>query len=250
MATSSLVLHRGARPVAADELAQFKPPAPEGRWFPVGHGRVLETVTRTLADAGYVVRRQQLGLTRDAARFFGTLDLETPVVPGVSLAVGVRNSVDKSFPLGFCAGNRVFVCDNLAFRSELLVRRKHTLHGERNFTAAIARAVTDLGTFKEAEAERVQALMRRELADEQADSLILRAWECGIVGARDLPRILLAWREPAFEEFAHRTAWSLLNAFTAALADRAHAQPAAFALQTIRLNAHLDDRHVQCAAAV
>jgi hypothetical protein len=31
--------------------------------------------------------------------------------PGVSLAVGIRNSWDQSFPLGFCAGARVFVCD-------------------------------------------------------------------------------------------------------------------------------------------
>ena len=70
---------------------------------------------------------------RDGSRFFGTLDLASPLAERTSLCVGIRNSTDQSFPLGFVAGSRVFVCDNLAFRSELMVRRKHTLHGERDF---------------------------------------------------------------------------------------------------------------------
>src|SRR5208282_2491060 len=136
MVSSNLVLHRGARPVTADELKEYRAPQPEGRWFPVAHSRVLETVTATLQDSGYEIRNTRLGLSREGARFFGTLDLGTSVASGVTLAVGVRNSVDKSFPLGFAAGSRVFVCDNLAFRSELLVRRKHTVNGERNFVRA------------------------------------------------------------------------------------------------------------------
>src|SRR5262245_7239381 len=110
MATSNLVLHRGARTVTPEELAQYRAPPPEGRWFPVSHSRVLETVRATLREAGYQIDNERLGVLRGGGgRFFGTLDLGTPLVPGVSLAVGIRNSTDKSFPLGFCAGSRVFV---------------------------------------------------------------------------------------------------------------------------------------------
>ena len=112
-ASSSLVLHAGARAVTLEELKAFRAPEPEGRWYPVSHARVVETVKATLHEAGYDIRKEQYGLMRGGGRFFGTLDLGTPVASGVTLAVGVRNSVDKSFPLGFCAGNRVFVCDNL-----------------------------------------------------------------------------------------------------------------------------------------
>lgn len=38
----------------------------------------------------------------------------------------------------------VFVCYNLAFRSELLVRRKHTRFGHTRFVEAIAQAVGTL----------------------------------------------------------------------------------------------------------
>jgi hypothetical protein len=240
MAKSDLVLHRGARTVTADELAQFQAPPPSGRWFPLSHSRVLSVVSETLRDAGFDIQRQQLGVMRDGSRFFGTLDLTSPIGDGIGLAVGIRNSVDQSFPLGFCAGSRVFVCDNLAFRSELLVRRKHTIHGERDFTRRIAEAVASLGSFQEQEAFRIERMRGFELNDDQADALILRGFERGIVGARELPRVLQQWRNPPFEEFRDRTAWSLLNAFTGALRDRGASQPHAHAIQTMRLHGLLD----------
>lgn len=240
LATSALVLHRGARVVSLEELQKHKAPPPEGRWHPIAHARVLSVVTQALTDSGYRIERQQLALQKDALQFFGTLDLSTPVAEGVALAVGIRNSINKTFPLGFCAGNRVFVCDNLAFRSELLVRRKHTTNGERNFVRAIAEAVTGLESFREQETLRVERLGQMELGEDQADALILRAFERAVIGSRELPRVLREWRSPSHDDFKPRTAWSLLNAFTTALQDRARSQPQGFAVQTMRLNALLD----------
>jgi hypothetical protein len=235
------MLHCGARLVERDELARVKAPPPEGRWYPLSHASVLSRVRETLGEAGYVVRRERLALSRGDARFFGTLDLESNLASGMSVAVGVRNSTDKSFPLGFIAGSRVFVCDNRAFRSELLVRRKHTLNGERNFAAAIAQAVMSLADFKATEAARIRSMMETELKPEVADSLILRSYERGIISAPQLPRAIKEWREPAFEEFQPRTVWSLLNAYTSAIGDRSTKQPTAFAVQTMRLNAFLTE---------
>ena len=68
---------------------------------------------------------------------------------------------------------------------------------------------------------------------------MLRSFERGIVGARELPRVLQQWRNPPFEEFRPRTAWSLLNAFTGAMKERARSQPHAYAVQSMRLHALL-----------
>src|SRR4029077_14268488 len=119
------------------------------------HGEVSDRVTKSLGDAGFEVAKARYGLSRNDARMFATLDLATPVASGVSLSVGVRNSLDKSLPLGFVAGSRVFVCDNLAFRSELLVRRNHTRNGALRFQEAICQAVQSLQQFKEVEGERI-----------------------------------------------------------------------------------------------
>ena len=240
MVRATLTLHCGAVPVTGDELLAYKAPQPQGRWFPLSHSRVLSVVTETLRDAGYTIEREQLGVMRDGSRFFGTLDLKAPIAEGVALAVGVRNSIDKSFPLGFAAGSRVFLCDNLAMSAELLVRRKHTIHGERDFLRRIAEAVTSLDSFREQEAGRIERLKASDLTLDRADALMLRAYERGIVGARELPRVIREWREPSFEEFRRPTAWSLLNAFTSALRDRAKKQPHSHATATLRLNGLLD----------
>src|SRR5438067_2044552 len=230
------MLHAGGRLVTRDELQACKTPPPEGRWHPVSHVKVLATVKETLHGAGYVVKDEKYALARSDARFFGVLDLETPLAQGVGLSVGVRNSVDKSFPLGFAAGSRVFCCDNLAFRAELLVRRKHTVNGMRAFGTAIGNAVASLTSFKEAEALRIRRMAEMELTPAMASHVILTAFRRGIISSPQLPKVCEAWEEPPHEEFKPRTAWSLFNAFTEVLKPRAIAAPQAFVAQTVRLN--------------
>jgi hypothetical protein len=233
---SDLMLHAGGRLASLDELRACKTPPSSGRWHPVSHLRVLESVKETLHGAGYRVQSEKYALARSDARFFGVLDLTTPLAQGVALSVGVRNSVDKSFPLGFAAGSRVFVCDNLAFRSELLVRRKHTIHGMRAFGTAIGSAVASLSSFQETEEHRIRLLAERELTPQQASHIILTALRRGIISSLQLPKVCQAWEEPPHEDFKPRTAWSLFNAFTEAMKERAVTAPQSFVAQTIRLN--------------
>ncbi len=93
------MLHSGGRLCTLDELRVIPTPPAEGRWHPVAHATVLDTVTATLTGAGYTVKSQALAIARDGKRFFGTLDLTTPLTPdnAVALAVGIRNSTDKSY---------------------------------------------------------------------------------------------------------------------------------------------------------
>jgi hypothetical protein len=44
--------------VTVEELPQFRAPPPEGRWFPVSHSRVVETVKSTLQEAGFDIRNR------------------------------------------------------------------------------------------------------------------------------------------------------------------------------------------------
>ena len=235
-ATSKLLTHCGARTVSLEELE--KVPVPEGTktWFPIAHGEVVKTVDRSLEEAGFRTTNARYALTRNDARMFATLDLATTLASGVTLAVGVRNSTDQSFPLGFCAGVHVFVCDNTAFRSELLVKRKHTKFGRDRFVEAVAQAVQALTQFREVESRRTAWMQRDEINDITAKALMLDAFEQGIVSHRLLPRVIAEWRRPQFEEFEPRTRWSLLNAFTTVLGGRQKTNPQAFALATMKLN--------------
>src|SRR4051794_39846617 len=146
---------------------------------------------------------------------------------------------NKSLPIGFCAGSRVFVCDNLAFRSELLVNRKHTRFGEARFAEAISLAVRSLDAFREAEGHRVRLMRAATIGDTQAESLMLRAYEAGLISHRVLPEVIAAWRRPAHPEFEARSLWSLMNAFTGPIQGALASNPQRFASLTMRLNALL-----------
>lgn len=237
-AHAALVCHRGAREVGRDELLRVACPPPEGRWRPVAHGEVLSHAEQALTDAGYQIERMSLALSRDDARFFGTLTLRSPISEGVNLAVGLRSSTDRSISLQWCSGSRVFVCDNLAFSAQTMIARKHTTFGIERYHEAISRVVSELGDYREFEAYRIREMQRRELTDEQAESVLLRAFECGIIGPHALPMAIGEWRKPRFAEFAeHKNAWRLYNALTFALGKRAQTNPQAHAASTIRLGA-------------
>lgn len=239
MAGTDLVLHCGASEVTRESLAEIKAPSATDTWHPVSHVDVLTNVESTLSAAGFHIEKARYGLSKGGHRFFGTLDLTTPVSSGVALAVGVRNSIDKTFPLGFCAGHRCFVCDNLAFHSELLVNHKHTRFGVTRFQEAIALAVSGLEAFRQTEEHRIKRLQLVDCTDVQAESLMLRAYEHRMISARQLPHVIKEWREPRYEEFQDRTLWSLLNSFTTVMNDRVKSNPQRHARATMRLQALL-----------
>jgi hypothetical protein len=132
-------------------------------------------------------------------------------------------------------GSRVFVCDNLAFSSEIVIARRHTRFGELRFNEAVSKAVLGLHEYQASAQQRIAQLQNWELEPLEADSLLLKSFETGIVSSRMLPAVIAAWRNPEHVEFQPRTGWSLLNAYTGVLKDRQKSSPQEAALQTIQL---------------
>lgn len=236
MATSILNLHAGGNKVTREELALIETPTPTRTHYPIPHHIVFDSVSEALTGAGYQIANTRLSVSHHGDRFFGTLDLSTEISDGVALAVGIRSSHDKSFPIGFCAGQRVFVCSNLAFTSEIVVTRKHTTHGKERYLAALATAVSSLPSYTASASASIARLKAWELTPDQAEAIILRSYEQGLIGARLLPELIAEYRNPSHDEFrGPMTGWKLWNCFTSALSKRFQSQPADAAITTIRL---------------
>ena len=240
MPKSKRARYSGARQVNREELDQVEAPAATATWFPVQHSVVFDAVSSALGEAGFVVKRVQFWLYRKNGRMFAAVDLTNELAPGATLSIAVRNSIDRSLPLGCSAGNRAVVSDNLAFLCDILVAKKHTLNGRARFEGEITRAVRTLSAFHKHERERVLALQQRMIADETAEAIMLRAFEKRHVSARTLPLVISQWREPSHEEFKPRSAWSLLNAFTTAISSRAKSNPQEYSRTTMRLGGLID----------
>ena len=51
-------------------------------------------------------------------------------------------------PIGWCRGRRVFVCDNLAYTSELAIAKQHTRFGQGRSLEALATGVASLPSYR------------------------------------------------------------------------------------------------------
>lgn len=236
---SDLMLHRGTTLVTRTDLALVPLPEATRTWHPVPHLEVLDTVIDRLAGHSYEVVREQLGLAKDGARFFATLDLRSPLADGVTMSVGIRNGHDRKFPMGFAAGSRTFVCDNLCFSGERVVATRHTRQGALVYGEQLMLAVNSLAKFAVTEEHRIARLQLCQLAPYQAESVLVEAFERGLLSTQTLPGAIRQLRAPECDWGPQDRAWHLFNAMNFVMQRQAGTAPTKFAGKTMRLTSLL-----------
>lgn len=230
MVASNLMLHCGARHVSYDDLDGMPMPRATRTFTPIAHKLLVDRTLDGLKRHGFEVATAKYGVAdgsnrgRDRhagggmpqARFFGTLDLRHPLGgDDVCLAMGLRNSVDKSLTAGICAGERVFVCDNLCMAAEVVVMRKHTRWILRDLNEKIEQAFTRLPQFAARRELEIGAMKRTEITDVIAHDFLIRALDEKVVSTTELPKVLTEWRdERNADRFGDHTVWNLVNAVT------------------------------------
>jgi hypothetical protein len=112
-------------------------PPPTDTHVPVPHHEIVGLMRFTLGFHQHEIAEEHHAVTPDGARYFGVLCLRSPYGEYTDM-LGLRNSHDKSLPIGIAFGSRVFVCDNLAFSADHVIRRKHTVRAKRELPALLA----------------------------------------------------------------------------------------------------------------
>lgn len=219
MGDSKLVMHCGSKKANWDELMAVETPEATQSWTPVPHARVVMEVVESLERSGLEVSESAYALDHDGQRFFGLLGLNVKGGDGsYQLITGLRNSHDKSFPLAMAVGSRVFVCDNLAFSSEIQVTRRHTRHVMDDFPRLIATACGRIRNSAEDQERRFEHYRNVNLNDTMVHDILVQSLDVKAIGSTALPRVLQEWREPSHQEFAQdHSAWRLWNAYTEVL---------------------------------
>lgn len=215
---SNLILHCGASAVERVEVARVHTPKPTATWQPIPHVTLIETVEEALRTSGLRIGNQVHSLGQDGARYFGLTEVHGSREPGdYTLVLGLRNSHDKTFPVGLVAGASVFVCDNLSFSGEVRLTRKHTTHLQRDLPQLVGMGVGKLMDLWAHQGQRIDAYRNHRMRDKAAHDLVIRAVDVGACTNRMIPAVIKEWREPSYPEFGDRSAWSLFNAFTEVL---------------------------------
>lgn len=214
----NLILHCGAQAVERIQVARVNTPRPTETWQPLPHVTLIETVEDALRSTGLKIGNQVHSLNEDGSRYFGLTEVHNGhEAEDYAMVVGIRNSHDKSFPVGLLAGTNILICDNLAFSGEVRLTRKHTSNLLRDLPIMVSHGVGRLYDLFGHQSQRIEAYKLTKIRDKTAHDLVIRAVDVGACTNRMIPQVLKQWREPVHPEFQDRTAWSLFNGFTEVL---------------------------------
>lgn len=221
----SLMLHAGAEVIDYDRLRQLPTPEATKTHVPIAHSAVVDMVKYSLGFYGHDIVEEDYGVTPDGMRFFGVLSLESPY-DGYTDTVGLRNSHDKTFPIGISFGSRVFVCDNLAFSGDVVIRRKHTANAKRDLPGIVAEVVEPLTGQRAQQHAQFDRYQATTLTETDVDHLIMQLYRRGAITVTKIADVLGHYENPPFD-WGNRTAWRLFNAVTYALSGRVVENPKA-----------------------
>src|SRR5438046_1788229 len=141
-------------------------------------------------------------------RYFGLMELRSTWT-GYTDTLGLRNLHDKRFPIGIGFGSKVFVCSNLAFIGEHVIRRKHTANAKRELPGLLMEIIEPLALQREQQARTFERYKQTALTDAQADHAIVSLYRQGIIGVQRIADVVREWDTPTFDEFTERNAFRL-----------------------------------------
>jgi hypothetical protein len=219
----NLMLHAGAHPLSYDDLRTVPTPQPTETHVPLPHHELVEMVRYTLGFFRHEIAEEMHSVTEDGLRYFGLLSLRSPYGDYTD-TLGLRNSHDKSFPIGIAFGSRVFVCDNLAFIGDHVIRRKHTSKAKRELPGLVTEVVQPLQAQRIAQNQKLLRYQGAAISDTAADHAILTMYRNDIIGVQRIADVVEQWERPT-HDWGGKTAWRLFNAATFALSGRVAEKP-------------------------
>ncbi len=236
----TLMLHAGAQPVDYSVLHALPMPAPTETHVPIAHSAVVDMVKYSLGFFGHEIVGEDYGVTPDGARFFGVLSLKSEYGDYTD-TVGLRNSHDKRFPIGISFGSRVFVCDNLAFCGDQVIKRKHTANAKRDLPGLVAEVVEPLRDQRQHQARMFDAYRRTALDEVEVDHIIMQLYRAGVINVTRIAEVLDAYEKPP-HDWGDPSVWRLFNATTYALAGKVAENPGATKQLHTIIDGICDDR--------
>jgi hypothetical protein len=214
MNKSNLILHCGARAIDRATLSNIPCPAHTETWHPISHIELVLQIERALVASKMQIVHESYGVTENNARMFGLLQIQNcNNANDYAMVVGIRGALDKSLSRGLAVGSSVFVCDNLAFSSEITMFRKQTKNIMDDLPAMVDAAIGQLAARWNDQDRRIAAYKNKEIGIAQADHFLAKlAGE--VFPWQKFKDIRAEFQNPRHSEFQKETLWALFNAVT------------------------------------
>ena len=183
---------------------------------PIAHHELVDRTRGFLEKNNFSIQSEVHSLARDNNHYFGLFAVDHPnrVATDRGCVIGLRNSHDKTFPAGLCAGDAPFVCDNLIFTNTIKLARRHTRNILNDLDFTINRALGKLFSFWHGQDNRIEAYKNFDLTNSKVNDLVIRACRAGAIPKSKIIDVVDQWESSDHPQFWDRNMNSLYNAFT------------------------------------
>jgi hypothetical protein len=183
---------------------------------PIAHHDLVTRARGFLGEQGFTIQDEVHSLARNNNHYFGlfSVDHANRAESDRGCVIGLRNSHDKTFPAGLCAGDAPFVCDNLIFTNTIKLARRHTRNILQDLDMTINRALGKLFGFWNGQDNRIKAYKGMELENSQVNDIVIRACRAGALPKSKIMDVVDQWESSDHPQFWDRNVNSLYNAFT------------------------------------
>ena len=214
---SRLMLHCGGQAVSREDLQLIRVPEETPTYKPVSHFDLATKIVTISQDLlkGYTMTSESYGIARDGARMFAVINFKNGN-PEMGLALGFRNSYDKSMILGIACGASVFVCDNLSLSAQtgITIMRKHTGNVWAELEDRLISVCYKAGKGYEILTASSNAMKSIAWGNKQAYQTMGELFGTEVVSPRQVVALRDEWLKPRHEAFQPRNAWSFYNCCT------------------------------------
>ena len=218
----SFLIHAGGEVVTRDDVQNVAVPAPSRRHKAIPHEFLIDSIDKVMDQIYpmFPLVKEQYALgkvdrnTGVPGQMFGLYTYDTGN-PKYGLAIGFRNSYDKSLAAGIIGGANPFVCDNLCFSGDsFALHRKNTINAMgdvEHLMYSNAYAMLDDYRHMVSQFDVLEGVVVNQDTGYEVLGL-MQGHE--VIKPRQYLAAVDAWREPPQEDWVPRTALSLYNAVT------------------------------------
>lgn len=200
----------------ASQLAGVQTPLATESFMPIPHSTLVGLTRDAIDRAGLSIVTEEHGTARNGLRYFGGFALQGSDIQGDDrqIVLGLRNAHDKSFAASICIGNRMMVCENLCFSSDIKLARRHTINIMADLPRILADAVGRVVSHWNDMGNRIDAYKATEISKERAADLLVDLVDAKAFPARDIYNAVSEFRNPRHAEFKGGSLWTLYNSIT------------------------------------
>lgn len=202
--------------VNAEQLFTVATPEKTDSFQPIAHAGLVTLTRDAIERAGLSIVQEEHSLARGGQRYFGGFALSGVDISGTDrqIVLGLRNAHDKSFAASVCVGNRMMVCENLCFSSDIKLARRHTTNIMADLPRVLSDAVARVVSHWQDMGKRIESYQQTEISRDQASSLLVDLVDSKAFPAREIYNAVQEFRNPRHEEFKGGSLWTLYNSVT------------------------------------